>query len=61
MLRDLFIKANEQMKLILKKGKIKRKITFQLSWNPENSTNAKYFCVNISTPPFHLKLWDKKF
>ena len=24
-------------------------------------TNAKYFCVNISTPLFHLELWYKMF
>ena len=32
------------------------------SWkkNPKQ-TNAKYFCANISTPPFYLDLWGKKF
>ena len=29
--------------------------------NINAKTNAKYFCVNINTPPFHLDLWGKKF
>ena len=35
------------------------------SWNKNKKTpkqtNAKYFCANISTPPFYLDLWGKKF
>ena len=32
------------------------------SWKKTpKQTNAKYFCANISTPPFYLDLWGKKF
>ena len=27
----------------------------------EKKTNAKYFCVNISAPLFHLEPWCKMF
>ena len=48
-------------KLILKKEKLKERLRFDWAEILKIQTNAKYFCVNISTPPFHLKLWDEKF
>ena len=36
----------------MKKKKQKNKQT-------NKKANVKYFCVNISTPPFHLDLWGK--
>ena len=46
---------------ISENGKIKR-LRFDLAEIlKEKKSNAKFFCVKISTPPFQLDLWGKRF
>ena len=45
---------------LIKKEKNKR-LRFDWAENLEKKSNANYFSVNISTPPFYLDLWVKDF